>query len=186
MTVSGHIAACEKDGQTVVSASLSVDVEVDTWLGRKTLKGTIPNFDLNAGTTTQTLYVHELSEGTVWIKAQPDLSTSRVSLWAGYTLNKDGFCAYIVSDKLSLGVSTEDSDAKAFTVTEGSSSGGSSKNTGFYIGASVGAAIVIFAAFGGFYVYRTKYTLGEEDIPEAEMAPNALRHGKTTMSIRWF
>lgn len=181
LTLSGYVSACQKDGQTVVSASLSVDVDIDTWLGRKTLTDTVPSFDLMVGTSVKTLYVHDLLEGTIWIKAEPETSTSRVSLWAEYVLNQDGFCAYIISDKLSVSAPLEDSKS-AFTEVEGSSTSSSgASNTAIYL--AVGASIVILAAAGGFYIYRSKYTIGEEDIPEAEMAPSTLRHGKTTMSI---
>lgn len=109
LTITGHVSACESKGQIIVSASLSVDVEIDTWLGRKTVKQTIPSFNLMVGAAAKTLYVHDLLEGTVWIKAQPNLSTGRVSLWGNYALNQDGFCAYIITDKLAVGATAEDS-----------------------------------------------------------------------------
>ena len=82
--------------------NFNVFCSFETWLGRITLKDTVPAFDLKVGSKTTTVYVHELSEGTLWIKAEPDFDTSRVALWATYVMNSEGSCAYIVTNKLSV------------------------------------------------------------------------------------
>jgi len=171
LTLSGYVSACQKDGQTVVSASLSVDVDFDTWLGRKTLKDTVPSFDLMVGTSVKTLYVHDLLEGTIWIKAAPDMGTSRVALWAEYVINQDGFCAYIISDQLSVSAPREDS---AFQVSD------SSNNDNFPAWAIV--IIAIGGVFGfGVAFYFGRLSVGEQKEQMVELDNTHASRGSVTL-----
>jgi len=167
LTVLGHISACEKDGQVVISASLSVNVEFDTWLGRKSLKDTIPSFNLIAGTKTQTLYVHDLQEGTVYIKSRPDMVTGRVALWAEYVLNNSGFCAYIKTDQLALSATPV---SKAFTESD------SSNTDSFPVW-----AIIIIAIGGvlclGIAFYSGRLSVGEEKMQTVDLETTTSTRG---------
>merc|ERR550539_1918289 len=81
LKLEGELAACEKGGEvTISSKKLDYKVGIDTWLGRITLGDTIPAFDLKVGSKATTVYVQDLPEGTLWIKAEPTLSTATVKL----------------------------------------------------------------------------------------------------------
>jgi len=102
LALTGGVSACEKKGEVTVSAELKVEVGIDTWLGHKAPEDVTISFDLKVGTKAATVYVYEMSEGILIIKAEPDFTTSRVQLWATYFLNNDDSCAYLTTDKLSI------------------------------------------------------------------------------------
>jgi len=162
----GDVSACEKKDEMIISAELNVEVAIDTWLGRIEPKEMMISFDLRVGTTTTTVFVQELSEGTVWVKAEPDFSTARVQLWATYAINQDNSCAYITTDKLSISAPLE---SGALTISEPANSG-SSTPTYVYVLAIVGAVLVFGALTFGVGVYFGK--CGNKDIvdvPELDL-----------------
>jgi hypothetical protein len=139
LILKGSVSACEKKGQVVVSAELDVLVGIDTWLGHKDSKDVKISFDIQVGTTTAAVYVHEMSEGILIIKAEPDLSTSRVKLWATYFLSEKGSCAFLTTDKLTVSAPRVNS---AFTVSE--SNNETSTPTYVYL-VAIGGAVLFLA-----------------------------------------
>jgi len=167
MTLEGELAACVKDGEVVISTKdLQVEVDIDTWADRVTLSDTLPAFDLKVGTTTTTVYVHEMAEGTMWLKAEPNFDTATVKIWASYILNsKDGVCSYITTDKLSVSA-PEDAGFSLGDANED----GASESVPSWVWIVCGVVIgVVSVACLGRHVYKRQTKL-PEDIPEVDLA----------------
>jgi len=150
LALTGGVSACEKKGEVTVSAELKVEVGIDTWLGHKAPEDVTISFDLKVGTKAATVYVYEMSEGILIIKAEPDFTTSRVQLWATYFLNNDDSCAYLTTDKLSISAPLD----SAFTVSD--SNNETSTPTYVYVLAIAGAVLVLLVLMFGAGAYFGK------------------------------